>query len=51
MKPRIGQHVMVRGVECVIFKIHAFGTIDVESLDGKHAWRLSGLPMVESDES
>jgi hypothetical protein len=43
-KPYVGQIVTVRGTPCRIFKVHAFGTIDVESLCGEYAWRLSGLP-------
>lgn len=44
-KPIIGQHVFVRGKKCKIFKIHPLGTIDVVSLDGEKAFRLSGLPL------
>jgi hypothetical protein len=40
----IGQSVTVRGVECRITDIHPAGTIDVEEIDGPHAWRVSGLP-------
>lgn len=43
MKPQIGQIVKVYGKECRIIKIHPFGTIDVVSLDGEKAYRLSGL--------
>lgn len=42
-KPKVGDHVNVRGVPCEIFKVRAFGTVDVVSLDGKRAWRVSGL--------
>lgn len=42
-KPAVNQLIEVRGVVCRIIKIHPFGTVDVESLCGKHAWRLSGL--------
>lgn len=41
--PHIGDLVTVRGVECRIFKIHPFGTIDVEEINGPRAWRLTGL--------
>ena len=41
--PRLGQHVTVYGRECEIVRIHPFGTIDVVSLDGEKAWRISGL--------
>ena len=44
-KPRVGQVVSVRGKRCRIFKVHPAGTIDVESLDGKSAFRISGLPL------
>ena len=42
-KPKVGQRVVVRGVDCEIVKVRPFGTIDVVSLDGKYAWRVSGL--------
>lgn len=45
MNPKIGQWVEVRGVMCVITAVLPCGTIEVLSLDGKHAWRLSGLPI------
>jgi hypothetical protein len=41
--PKINQLVEVRGVRCRIFKVHPLGTIDVVSLCGKYAWRISGL--------
>lgn len=41
--PAIGQTITVRGVACRIVKIHPFGTLDCVSLDGKHAFRVSGL--------
>ncbi len=41
--PKVGMLVTVRGVKCRIFKVRPFGTIDVESLCGKYAWRVSGL--------
>ena len=41
----IGQLITVRGIECRIFKVHPFGTIDVVSLCGNYAWRLTGLPL------
>jgi hypothetical protein len=43
MKPKLGQRITVRGVICTIVQVRAAGTIDVVSLDGKHAWRVSGL--------
>ena len=42
-KPQIGQIVRVYGKDYRIVKIHPFGTIDVVSLDGSKAFRLSGL--------
>jgi 1,2-phenylacetyl-CoA epoxidase PaaB subunit len=42
-KPRVGDRTTVRGVPVEIVKVHPFGTIDVVSLDGKHAWRVTGL--------
>jgi len=41
--PKIGQLYTVRGKQCRIFKIHPFGTMDVVSLCGNYAWRVSGL--------
>ena len=43
MKPKIGDIVKVYNQQCRIIKIHAFGTIDVVTLDGKRAYRISGL--------
>jgi hypothetical protein len=42
-KPQVGMLVKVYGFQCRIFKIHPFGTIDVVTLDGSRAYRLSGL--------
>jgi hypothetical protein len=42
--PKIGMLVTVRGVQCRIVKVLPMGTIDVVSLDGDHAWRVTGLP-------
>lgn len=41
--PVIGQLITVRGIACRIIKIRPFGTLDVVSLCGNHAWRVSGL--------
>lgn len=46
MKPQVGARIIVRGVPCTVFKVRAFGTVDVVSDCGKYAWRLSGLPFV-----
>ncbi len=45
-KPAIGQIITVRGVTCRIVKILAFGTIDVVSLDGSRAFRMTGLNFI-----
>jgi hypothetical protein len=42
-KPEVGQTMMVRGVMCRITKVRVFGTVDVVSLCGGFAWRVSGL--------
>lgn len=42
-KPSVGMLVTVRGMVCRITKIHAAFTIDVESVCGNYAFRVSGL--------
>lgn len=42
-KPNVGDVVVVRGVKCRITKVHKFGTIDVQAIDGSGAWRITGL--------
>ncbi len=42
-KPTVGQLYTVYGVVCRIVRVRPFGTIDVESLDGTKAWRVTGL--------
>jgi hypothetical protein len=42
-KPHVGQHVTVYGQECEIIRVYSYGTIDVATLDGKKAWRITGL--------
>jgi hypothetical protein len=42
--PKLGMIVTVYGVKCRIFKVHPMGTIDVVSIDGRRAWRITGLP-------
>lgn len=39
----VGAPFDVRGVACKITKVWPFGTIDVVSLDGKSAYRVTGL--------
>lgn len=41
--PVVGQLVEVHGVKCRITRIRKFGTIDVLTLDGTRAWRVTGL--------
>ena len=43
-RPEIGQLYKVYGVLCRIVKVRAFGTLDVVTLDGTKAYRVSGLP-------
>ena len=42
-QPKIGDLVEMRGHVCRIVAIRASGTIDIESTDSHHAWRISGL--------
>lgn len=42
-RPQIGQIYDVRGLKCRIFKIHPFGTMDVEEINGERAFRVTGL--------
>ncbi len=45
-RPRTGQIIDVHGAPCRIVKVHtpdSLGTVDVESVDGKRAWRVTGL--------
>jgi hypothetical protein len=46
--PKVGQLVKVYGLQCRIFKVRPAGTIDVLSLDGTHAYRVSGLGFVKA---
>jgi hypothetical protein len=41
----VGSEITVRGHLCRVFKVHPFGTIDVESLCGRFAWRVTGLAL------
>lgn len=43
MKPKVGQIIKVYGQDCRIIKIRYFGTVDVVTLDGLRAYRVSGL--------
>lgn len=40
-KPTIGQTVTVYGMLCTIYRIHPFGTMDVEAPDGR-CFRVTG---------
>lgn len=41
----VGSEITVRGHVCRVFKVHPFGTVDVESLCGRFAWRVTGLAL------
>lgn len=43
MKPKVGMTVTYCGGTYRIFRIHPFGTIDIEEIDGPRAWRITGL--------
>jgi len=46
-RPKIGQLVTLpSGKKARIFKVHPFGTVDVLTVDGERAFRLTGLPFV-----
>lgn len=47
-RPAIGQPITVRGIACRITKVRPFGTVDVLSLCGNYAYRVSGLPFVSA---
>ena len=49
-RPYVGQKCSVHGQECEIFAVHSMGTIDVVTLDGTKAWRVSGLSFTDSEE-
>ena len=42
-KLRVGDIIMVYGQECRIYRVHDFGTYDVETLDGARCYRVTGL--------
>ncbi len=42
-KPKIGQLITVKGCKCRITAVYRAGTIDVETLCGNFAWRVTGL--------
>jgi hypothetical protein len=44
--PQVGGLVNVRGQQCRIFKVRPFGTLDVVTLDGERAYRVSGLALL-----
>lgn len=43
--PMVGQVVTVRGQDCRIVRVLPMGAIEVVTLDGSRAYRLSGLPL------
>lgn len=43
---KVGQLMSVRGMQCRVFKLHPLGTLDVVSLCGRYAFRLTGLPVL-----
>jgi hypothetical protein len=45
-RPKIGQTIRVYGQVCRIIKVRAAGTIDVETLDGSRAYRVTGLAFI-----
>jgi hypothetical protein len=48
-KPHVGQLVTVYGQECKIFAVHEIErAIDVVTLNGEKAWRISGLNFIST---
>lgn len=45
-KPIAGQTMKVRGLFCRIVKVRPLGTVDVVSLCGNYAFRVSGLMFI-----
>lgn len=45
--PSVGQTYNVYGQTCRIVKVYDFGTMDVETLDGSRAYRVTGLPFIK----
>lgn len=41
--PKIGDLMNFNGYTCRVFKVHKFGTVDVVTVCGKYAWRVTGL--------
>ena len=46
--PQIGDILTVRGLLCRVYKVWPFGTVDVLTLDGNKAFRVSGLYRVST---
>jgi hypothetical protein len=40
--PTVGQHVTVRGLDCIIIRVYSAGTLDAQAPDGR-CFRLTGL--------
>lgn len=47
MMARVGDEMTVRGCLCRVVRVHALGTVDVEEVNGDHAWRVSGLALAD----
>jgi len=45
-RPTAGQLITIYGHKCRIVTVHPFGTLDVETLDGSRAWRVTGLAFI-----
>ena len=42
----VGTRLICYGVPCLVTRHLDFGTLDAESLDGRRAYRVTGLPFV-----
>lgn len=42
---KIGTIITVYGQPCRVYRMHPLGTVDVETLDGKRCYRVTGLPL------
>ena len=40
---KIGSSITVRDIACTVVKVRPFGTVDVVSVCGKYAFRVTGL--------
>jgi hypothetical protein len=46
MPPTVGTLIRTSRGGARIIAVYPFGTVDVESLDGKRHWRVTGLPFI-----